>query len=297
MPRIFLKVLLLLILIPPALGAAQDTGNPYYGPYKFAPGDKKIIFSDTAIVRSTIKGTATDTLFAFDEVTVATADTAMTTIGRKTAPWYRITYRKGGTMKKGAIWGGTLAIHSLKHQGVVFACGVLSYPIPGVSLKEETGSADLSALVTFSIKAKKPGNTIQECRYNLSRESVYFEEVADSNGKIVDTHISPARGLPSDAKFIVHYGMSGEACGIPGYEIQAAWTGDELIRMPLLQGNADGGEWWTDETFVYPTEKGGKPGLLRVKVTEATAIEGTEKMKEQVRWRSYVWDNAARRFN
>ena len=268
----------------------------YWGPYLFKKGDQKVVFSDTAFVRSaaSVSAAITDTLFLFDVINIADTPRSMLLVGRKEAPWYKIRYNRNGKEKEGMLWGGAMAIQSMKLKGIRFACGVLSYPIPGVNIKDE-GGEDLTVVNTFSIKSKSNG-FVQECRYNISRESQYFSEEMDTTGHITDSHLLPSKGLPEGTLYYIRYNMSGEACGIPAYSIQAAWDGEQLIRMPLLQSSADGGEWYYDQAFIFPGQKGGKTGQLRIKTTEGTAIDGTDKMKETVTWRAYAWDKEKRLF-
>lgn len=288
--------LALFITVTTFRGFAQSSTAEYYGPYLFKTGSAQTVFSDTAFVRSSPAADATvqDTLFAFDPVIVLDTTNTLFTVGRKMAPWYRIRYSKAGVSKTGVLWGGALAIKSVRHDGAQFACGVLSYPIRLAATPDDSG-IDLRYVATFSIKAKS-GTAREECRYNISRESAYFFEESNEDGKTTDTHISPARGIPEGARFLVRFGMSGEACGIPGYTIQAAWDGRHLIRMPMLISNGDGGEWSVEERFVYPSDAGGKPGQLRVKCIEETAVEGTDKMAREIKWRSYRFDAATRTF-
>lgn len=290
-----MKLLPLFILLLPVRAVAQREPDSYYGPYLFKEGTIQTVFSDTAYVRSTASTGAAivDTLFAFEAVRIVGTPGALFTVGRKEAPWYTVRYTKDGRKGSGALWGGTLAIHSGKRNDLSFACGVLSYPIPGVNLRDE-GVDDLSYAATFSIKARTAAG-IQECRYNISRESAYFAEEMDSNGKVTDTHIARPKGLPAGTLFYIRYCMSGEACGIPTYELQAAWDGQHLIRMPLLEHNADAGVCYATETFVFPAQKGGKEGRLQVKtVTESEDDKG--KLKKSVEWRGYGYDGSARVF-
>ncbi len=113
---------------------------------------------------------------------------------------------------------------------------------------------------------------------------------------VTDKHWEPARGLPPGASFVLRFGMSGEACGIPAYTIAAAWNGTKLIRLPMLQSVADGGEWGSDERYVYPSQKGGKPGLLRIRADQFEAIENSEAVKESTSWKSYRYDPATQSF-
>lgn len=287
--------LLLLPLILVALTASADE-TEYYGPYRFEPGSTQTVFSDTAYIRSApVAGAgAIDSLYAFEPLKIVKQMTEQLTLGRKTAPWYQVSFQRAGSPKLGYLWGGALALKAIRHQGAQFAGGLLSYPDPAAFSSDDSG-ADLRMMNTFSIKAKS-GTVRDECRFNILRESGYFYEQTDSNGVVTDKHWETAKGVPPGASFLVHFGMSGEACGIPSYTITAAWNGSALIRLPMLQSNADGGEWAYEEAYIFPAQKGGKPGLLRIRANEMTAIENSEAMKSEYKWRSYRYNATERRF-
>lgn len=278
-----------------SLAAGADEPD-YYGPYSFGRGSTQTIFSDTAYIRSSASSNAAaiDSMYAFESLKIVKQLKEQLTLGRKTAPWYQVSFMRAGSARTGYVWGGVMALKAIRHQGAQFAAGLLSYPDPAAFMADDSVS-DLRYFNTFSIKAKSPAGR-EECRFNISRESGYFYEATDSNGVVTDKHVSNAKGLPPGASFVLQFGMSGEACGIPAYTIAAAWNGSKLIRLPLLESNADGGEWSYEEEYVYPSQNGGKPSLLRVRVTEGTAIDNSEELKTEVRWKSYRFDAATKSF-
>lgn len=263
---------------------------------RFAPGSTLTVFSDTAYIRATpsTAGPAIDSLYAFENLRLLRIESATLTLGRKTAPWYRVSYTRNGAERKGFIWGGAVALKAFRHQGVQFAGAVLSYPDPKASTVEDSG-IEIQYISTFSIKAKS-AEARGECRYNINRESVYFGELTDTNGIVTDKHWMQAKGIPAGASFLVNFGMNGGACGVPSYTIIAAWDGRSLIRMPLLQDNADGGDWMYQEAYVYPSQKQGKAGILRIKATSETSVEGSDKMETEVSWKEYRYDTMEKRF-
>lgn len=289
-------ILTLLFLAGIKTAFSQGIASQYYGAYSFGKGTLISVFSDTAFIRSQASASAAvlDTVYAFDDLRIMDTAGGLLTLGRKTAPWYRVTYSKNDKKRQGVIWGGALAMCSIRKKSMRFACGLLSYPMAAASQPEEEPK-ELQYFNTFSIKAKDAKGR-QECRYNISRESVYFYEDADSNGKVTDTHTEKAKGLPAGAQYLIRFNMSGEACGIPSYRIMAAWDGTKLIKMPLLQSNVDGDQWYYEEQFVYPKDEGGKAGKLLIKCKEETAVEGTDKIETNVTWKEYYYDQETARF-
>ena len=288
-------LLLLFTIVLSGFSAMADAPD-YFGPYVFAPGTSQSIFSDTAYIRSAPQSSAgaIDSMYAFESLRIVKQMKEQLTLGRKAAPWYQVSFQRNGSPRLGYLWGGALALKAIRHQGAQFAAGILSYPDPAAFTKDDSG-ADLRYMNTFSIKAKS-GTVRDECRFNISRESAYFYEETDSNGVVNDRHVQAAKGLPPGASFVVSFGMSGEACGIPSYTIAAAWDGSHLIRLPLIESNADGGEWAYEESFIFPSQQGGKPGLLRIKAVSESAIENSDKMKTEVSWREYRYDAGAKKF-
>jgi hypothetical protein len=287
------------LLLPAALLIAPLPliAQTYDDEQRFSLGSTQTIFPDTAYIRNAPSGSAAamDSLYAFETLKIVKRMKESLTLGRKTAAWYQVSFQRNGAARLGYLWGGAMALKAFKHQGVQFAAGMLSYP-DAAAMSPEDSAGDLRYKNTFAIKAKS-ATARDECHFNISRESGYFYEETDSNGVVTDKHVQAAKGLPAGASFIVHFGMSGEACGIPTYDISAAWNGRNLIRMPLIESNADGGQWLYEEAFVYPGQKGGKPGELRVKQTSSESVdENSDKMKTEITWRSYRYDAPARRF-
>lgn len=283
------------ILLKSVPADAQSESAEYYGPYSFEPGTTRTIFSDTALVRSVPGGETKDTLYAFAALRVTRRMPALLTVGRKTAPWYEVAYAG----RNGYVWGGAFALGGAERDGVQFLFNVLSYPQrAGLRGEDEPMGAGHN---TCAIKAQPKGSPVQQSLYNISRESASFLDTGhDEDGKIYYPRFSKAAGLPAGAKFLVHFYMSGEACGIPSYDIAAAWDGARLISMPMLESNADAGVWSYDEEYVYPGAKGGKPGYLTVRGTSEEYEDGeSEKpklLKRTLTAAQYRWDAPTRAF-
>lgn len=286
-------ILCFVLLVAAHSTSGQTTSvAEYYGPYKFEAGKQCLVFSDTAYLRAAPATAAAiaDTVFAFDRISIVDTTGGLLTVGRKEAPWYRVRYRKAGKERTAYLWGGALAIHDFSKDGVQVACGLLSYPMADGWMKgEQPDGASLRDYNTFSIKAAT-GRGQQECRFNVYRESAYFQLPTDTNGVALPVARTISGGVPPSARWMTTYGMSGEACGIPGYQLSAAWDGQRLIRMPMLQGVGDGGVYY-DEQFIFPGDRSGKPGVLRVRCeTGESEDEEGDKMKVTVKWRDYRWD-------
>ena len=294
MKRIFLLAAFLLQVV---CAFAQEE-NPCWGPYAFEANTRQYIFSDTAFVRSAPGAVVQDTLFAFETITVKKQLAQRLTIGRKDAPWYEVSYSRKGKKKTGVLWGGAMSIRTSERDGHLFSFGVLSYPQPPTN--EQDKWPEDARYNTCAIKMKEKAGTIQQCFYNIGVESAGFiDSYTDDSGHVENPRFQAAGVLPVNAKFLVSFMMSGEACAIPTYEIKAAWDGEKLIRMPMLEYNADGGVWAYDEEYIYPNSKGGKPGMLIVKGTSKQyKEEGNETVLEKttVDRTLYRWDNANKEF-
>lgn len=293
------SALLVLFLIVVGSRCCAQQGEPYDGSYRFKTGSQQTVFSDTAFVRAAPDGAVQDTLYAFAAVRIKRRRPQTLAVGRKAAPWYEVAYEVKGVSHIGVIWGGALALAKARRDGVDFAFSVLSYPqLPEAGAEPEPFS---TGYTTCAIKARTQEGRVQQCWYNISPESVFFLDAGrDADGKPVYERFGKAGPLPAGARFLVRFYMSGEACGIPSYQISAAWDGTRLVRMPLLESNADAGVWQYEEAYVYPAAQGGMPGHLSIRgVSEE--YEDSEAMrpkppKRTVSMRRYRWEDAAHRF-
>jgi len=286
-----------LALISALLSSAQD--GEYYGSYAFEGGTPQVVFSDTAFVRAAPGGAVQDTLYEFARVDVVRRLSTVTTIGRKTAPWYEVAYAVRGVKRTGCLWGGALALGSAERDGVHFLFNVLSYPQAGAMRTDhETEPAFFN---TVAIKAKPREGERQQCFYSIYRESAtVLPPAKDEDGTEIFPSVGRAQGLPPGAKFLVHFYISGEACGIPSYQITAAWSGDRLIAMPLLESVSDAGVFASEEAYIYPAERGGRRGHLGVRTTtdEYQEEDGKENIraKRSIKTVWYRWDEKRRAF-
>lgn len=232
------------------IAQAQD----YYGPWRFEEGSTQTVFSDTAFVRSSVGGAIIDTLFSFGKITIHKHLPNTLEIGQKNAPWYGMKYKKGENMVDGYVWGGALAIKSASKDGITFLFTKLSYP--QAATNEQDNWPKGSVYTTCAIKSKGALANVEQCFYNISRESANFlDSYQEDDGNVYNPRFEKAGPVPAGAKFLVSFCMSGEACGIPTYFIKAAWDGEHLIRMPLLESVGDGGIFGYDEAYVYTPQR------------------------------------------
>ncbi len=293
------RAVFLVLLLAGAFRCPAQEGLRYDGPYRFEPGTEHPVFSDTALVREAPSGAVNDTLYAFAAVRIRRQLPSMLTVGRKTAPWYEVDYRVRGVSRTGALWGGTLAISAARRAGAEFAFGVLSYPqAPEPDAEHEPAPGGFT---TCAIKARAAGTPVQQCLYNISPESASFLDTGrDAEDRPAYERFGKAGPLPPGARFLVRFYMSGEACGIPSYKIAAAWDGMRLIRMPLLEDNADAGVWSYHEAYTYPAVKNGTAAYLGVRGVseeyESAEQADLKPVKRTVTVRRYWWDGAGRRF-
>jgi hypothetical protein len=94
-------------------------------------------------------------------------------------------------------------------------------------------------------------------------ESAYFE------GKVLGD-----LGLKK-VQDIYRISFNGEACAIPSLFYYFGWNGKQLLLLPEKYSVSDAGSFYHSENFIFPKEKGGKPGLIIKQIEEAVNEEET----------------------
>ncbi len=137
---------------------------------------------------------------------------------------------------------------------------------------------------------------MQQCLYTISRESaMFFDVYTDDLGNEVNPRFLPSPPLPAGSLFMVSFGMTGEACGIPSYSIRAVWDRHRLIRLPLLAYNGHAGVWIYEEEYFYSGAKSGRVGQLVVRGTSYEYVEDNlsgKPVRTNVTDKAYRWDAA-----
>ncbi|MEO4006831.1 hypothetical protein [Flavobacterium sp. CAU 1735] len=191
--------------------------------------------------------------------------------------WVEIQYLSGTTTKKGYLWLGFLAL-DFKTTNTLSFLTVLER----VSAKKEEDY--IAQEYILGIKVLDQNNTLldsKEIRKNIVESHFHQQSLMGNYGL-------------QNIQNIYRISFSGEACGIPTYFFYFGWTGKKLLELPEKMSVADAGVYYHGETFIFPTEPGGKPGHI-FKITEEaeeqeSANENESVMEEQVWKETYTWD-------
>lgn len=96
-------------------------------------------------------------------------------------------------------------------------------------------------------------------------------------------------------KAILRMQFSGQACGVPTTYLYAGWTGKKLVTLPYRQTVGELGEYYSEELFLFPAEKGGQPDrIIRITNTgeglDKTDRQGNPMYKEKTFKEIYRWN-------
>ncbi len=191
--------------------------------------------------------------------------------------WVEIQYLSGTTTKKGYLWLGFLAL-DFKTTNTLSFLTVLER----VSAKKEEDY--IAQEYILGIKVLDQNSTLldsKEIRKNIVESHFHQQSLMGNYGL-------------QNIQNIYRISFSGEACGIPTYFFYFGWTGKKLLELPEKMSVADAGVYYHSETFIFPTEPGGKPGYI-FKITEEaeeqeSANENESVMEEKVWKDTYTWD-------
>lgn len=268
----------------PLMAVGQDWATPY----EYAVKSVQVVYSDSAKVRDAagLKGAITDTLLPLQAVTIVAKKDDMAS-GAKRAAWYQVNYMKNGQARTGYLWGGLLAVGKMKLGELQFVYGIEGKFRPIKDVENDYVPSD-SMDVTIGLKAYQKGVLADAAYYDISKEAL--------NGCAIEP--KAAKGVPGCRSLVVLH-FSGEACAIPTYHHYFGWTGRKLIALPPLQEEADAGAFAHGETYVFPTDAGGKPGVLIKKIEDTSYEElpdGKEKEKTTRTQEVYRWDATGQRY-
>lgn len=95
---------------------------------------------------------------------------------------------------------------------------------------------------------------------------------------------------------IFRFYFSGEACGIPTDYYYFGWNGAALLSLPGKTAVADAGVYYYEESLLFPSEPGGRPGQIIRLIhrgeadEEKTDANSDPVFTEERRQEVYRWD-------
>ncbi|WP_294280067.1 SH3 domain-containing protein [uncultured Chryseobacterium sp.] len=260
--------------------SAQEQEYAYSnGVFNFEDNKTQKVFTEWARVRQSpdVRGRVSDSLQSNQQVVVLQKEPVALQLGERAANWYKVSYQKDGETKEGYIWGGNLAIGYRNKDGYDFLFGI-SKTIDRTDKKFNQVYKQNIA----SVRAMQGNRLVSEVTFDTgSAESLsYATFTTESNHKL------------KEVLFTLKASVSGEACGIPGYNQYMLFKDQKLIALPQLMNVGDADVYYHDEKFIFPNDKGGIPNAFILKMEEMER-DDQDREKKKRSSKTYMWDGNA----
>ncbi len=280
-------ILMLVLLIPSHLFSQEEEG--VYG-WVMQDSTEHYVFGDTVFVRSasSIFSNVIDTLFVGHEVLLVNKTGQHFNLKGISAPWVNITYKKNGFSRKGVMWSGLLSFTPMRRAAKKFVFG-FERRYSKDTIIDKTNQVLSKYLVV--LKVIETGSLIAKTSFLLNDDDSF----AYFSGEV-----HPGGGLEG-IQHIIYLKFGGEACGIPFYKYPFAFTGKNLVPMPLLTDISDAGVFYHSEEFVLPSQKGGIKNTIIINIETGESTETLDKkgdliFKTSKEQHFYNWDGNAFKF-
>ncbi|MEF9477503.1 SH3 domain-containing protein [Chryseobacterium sp. 1B4] len=256
--------------------AAQENEAYADGIFGFEENKAQKIFTDWTRVRLNpgVNSQIVDSLQTNQQVMILKKEEGVLKLGERAANWYKISYQKGGNTLEGYIWGGNLCVGYRNKNGYDFLFG-LSKTID--RMNKELNEIEKQNIA--GIKAMEGNTLIDEVYFDTGKR----EELSSGSFNIESSH------KLQNVEFTLKAGVSGEACGIAGYDQYVLFKDKKLIALPQLMNVGDVGAFYHSEEFVFPNDKGGMPNAFILKV-EDMEIDEKDREKKKQSSKTYLWN-------
>ncbi|MCE4064186.1 SH3 domain-containing protein [Chryseobacterium gleum] len=259
--------------------AAQ--GNEAYadGIFGFEENKAQKIFTDWTRVRLDpgVNGKIADSLQTNQQVMILKKEEGVLKLGERAANWYKISYQKGDNTLEGYVWGGNLCVGYRNKNGYDFLFG-LSKTID----RKNKEFNEIEKQNIAGIKVMEGNTLIDEVYFDTGKG----EELSSGSFNIESSH------KLQNVEFTLKAGVSGEACGIAGYDQYVLFKDKKLIALPQLMNVGDAGAFYHSEEFVFPNDKGGIPNAFILKVEDMEVDEKDREKKKQSS-KTYLWNGSS----
>lgn len=271
-----LIIVLLLFIIQ--LFPAQEEDYVYAnGVFNFEENKPQKIFTDRTRIRQSpsVNAHILDSLQTNQQIVILQKDETILKLGERRANWYKISYQKGDKTSEGYVWGGNLCIGYRNKSGYDFL-----FSITKTISKKDKRYPEITIQQNIAAIKVVEGNTlIDEVSFETgSGESLSYGAFAiESNHKLQNVELT------------LKATVSGEACGIPGYDQYVLFKDKKLIALPQLMNVGDADVYYHNEEFIFPNDKNGIPNAFIFKMEE---MEKDEKDREKKKKASkiYLWN-------
>jgi hypothetical protein len=242
---------------------------------------QKIFTAGTRIRQSPeVNARILDSLQANQPVLILKKEDAVLKLGERAANWYKISYQKDDRTSEGYLWGGNLCVGYRNKNGYDFLLGLTKT----INKKDPQFPTESIQQNMAAVKIMEGNTVIDEVSFETgSGESLSYGNLTiESNHKL------------KNVEFTLKATVSGEACGIPGYDQYILFTGKKLIALPQLMSVGDADVYYHHEAFVFPNDKGGIPDAFIFKMEEMEKDEKDREKKKKAS-KTYLWDGTAYR--
>ncbi len=270
LPRKMMCIVVLLMCSQYSFAQNQCIGLLWDFPHR----DTLAVFSDKALVRKGPSSDAVilDSLPCGTQVKVTSTkeeDLKLVKVSGYHSYWLPVQYKVGNAIRKGFVWSGSLAItdNRFTDKRLMVGMGYVT-----------TDSITKDVVVKTKL-LDKDGKEIWAKELEVGNESIGLE-----------TKVLDGMGL-SNVQKVFRIMSSGEACGVPTDFKYFAWmVGDSIVALPSRYCVADAGAFYYDESFVFPSESGGKPGRIIKNIESAEYDENDKPIKKKKEQLVFVWD-------
>lgn len=259
--------------------AAQENEAYADGIFGFEENKVQKIFTDWTRVRLDpgVNGKIADSLQTNQQVMILKKEEGVLKLGERAANWYKISYQKGDNTLEGYVWGGNLCVGYRNKNGYDFLFG-LSKTID----RKNKEFNEIEKQNIAGIKVMEGNTLIDEVYFDTGKG----EELSSGSFNIESSH------KLQNVEFTLKAGVSGEACGIAGYDQYVLFKDKKLIALPQLMNVGDAGAFYHSEEFVFPNDKGGIPNAFFLKVEDMEVDEKDREKKKQSS-KTYLWNGSS----
>lgn len=258
---------------------AQESEVYADGVFGFEENKTQKIFTDWTRVRLNpgVNTQIVDSLQTNQQVMILKKEETVLKLGERAANWYKISYQKGESTLEGYVWGGNLCIGYRNKNGYDFLFG-LSKTID----RKNKEYNEIEKQNIAGIKVMEGNTLIDEVYFDTGRG----EELNSAAFNIESGH--KLQNVELTLKAMV----SGEACGIAGYDQYVLFKDKKLMILPQLTNVGDAGAFYHSEEYVFPNDKGGISNAFILKV-EDMEVDEKDREKKKSSSKTYLWNGSS----
>lgn len=277
-----MKTLLrVLFLFTVQIFSAQESDYDYAnGVFQFEENKTQKIFTDGTRIRQSpnVNAQILDSLQTNWQVLILKKDETILKLGERRANWYKISYQKSGKTAEGYVWGGNLAVGYRNKNGYDFLFGLTKT----INKKDKQYPEITVQQNIAAVKVVEGNALIDEVSFETgSGESLsYGTFTIESNHKLQNVELT------------LKATVSGEACGIAGYDQYVLFKDKKLIALPQLMNVGDADVYYHSEEFIFPNDKCGIPNAFILKMEEMEK-DDKDREKKKKALKTYLWNGSS----